>query len=374
MSDNFDIDENQAVTVKLSRLAIIAISLALCGSILAILGFIILREKTQNPTIYFHEIFLVAGFSMLFLALLIGIISLILIHISGGRKTGSNFSVGAIVMSILVCIIIAIPFSLMKVQSIAFRMVCGTNLSDICKGMLLYSNDYDDEFPRAGFPDATLGISINWDAPTRNEAFDITSVANTAIATISSSLFLLIKYFDMDTKTFVCKGDKGISYFEPPDKVDITTLWDFGQQPWKHVSYAYQVPYGEFPLRSVSDPGMAIVADRNPWMSWMNWKAPDFKVFDPFGKRRFQRVGNSPCHQYEGQNVVFLDAHVSFEDVSICGVNKDNIYTSWNGNDISKGMQAFPAIKPAGKSDSLLVNDQPIQRTESRKILFGKNN
>ena len=353
-SGNFS---DQPVTVKVSRLAMIAISSAVCGSVLVISGFMILREKTQSPTMVIHEILLIAGTGMLFLALITGIISIILIEISGGKKTGTNFSVGAIVMSILVGILLTISLSLIKVRSIAFRIVCGMNLSEISKAMLLYANDYEDKFPQAGGPGARLGVGVRWDTANRNEAFDISAAGNTASATVSSSLFLLMRYADINPKTFLCKGDKGVSYFEPPRNVDITKLWDFGPEPWKHVSYAYHAPYGGFPLTSSSDPGMAVLADRNPWMSWLNWKVQDFTVFDPSGRQRFQRVGNTPCHRYEGQNVSFLDCHVSFENASFCGVNKDNIYTSWNGSDISKGMQPPPGGGPAGRLDSLLVND-----------------
>ena len=363
MSDRLDKNYSQSVTVKVSRLAMIAISSAVCGSILVISGFMILREKTDSPTMRIHEILLIAGTGILFLALVTGIISLILIGISGGKKTGTNFSAGAIVMSILVGLLLAISLSLIKVRSMAFRMVCGMNLSEISKAMILYANDSEDKFPRAGGPGATLGTGIKWDASSRNEAFDISAAGNTASATVSSSLFMLMRYADITPKTFICKGDKGVSYFEPPRDVDITKLWDFGPQPWRHVSYAYQAPYGGYSLTAASDPGMAVLADRNPWMSWWNWKVQGFNIFDPLGAQRFQRVGNTPCHRYEGQNVLFLDSHVSFEKVSFCGVNKDNIYTIWNRNDISKGMQPPPGGKPAGRLDSLLVNDfPPIQK------------
>jgi hypothetical protein len=54
-----------------------------------------------------------------------------------------------------------------------------------------------------------------------------------------------------------------------------------------------------------------------------------------------------------------MDAHVSFQKNSFCGVNNDNIYTYWDGQDIHRG--AIPNIKsqPIDRLDSMIVNDLP---------------
>jgi hypothetical protein len=141
--------------------------------------------------------------------------------------------------------------------------------------------------------------------------------------------------------------------------VDLIALWDFGPEPWLHNSYSYHMPYGKFPLTTSSDPGMAVAADRNPWISSVGWPSKNFNSFNPNSNANY---GNTPCHRDQGQNVLFLDMHVNFEPVPFCGINQDNIYTTWNGSDIRKGTQPVFGSSPAGATDSLLVNDPPIQK------------
>ena len=68
-------------------------------------------------------------------------------------------------------------------------------------------------------------------------------------------------------------------------------------------------------------------------------------------------MGNAYQHQNDGQNVLFLDSHVSFEKRPYCGVNDDNIYTFWDGGDIRRGTPPFRGVEPADRVDSLLVHD-----------------
>ena len=58
----------------------------------------------------------------------------------------------------------------------------------------------------------------------------------------------------------------------------------------------------------------------------------------------------------------FLDAHAVFEKRSYCGFENDNIYTSWDGADKTRGQPPKFGSQPAGARDSLLVNDPPVGR------------
>ena len=55
-----------------------------------------------------------------------------------------------------------------------------------------------------------------------------------------------------------------------------------------------------------------------------------------------------------------MDAHVSFEKLSFCAVNDDNIYTYWDGEDKVRGTPPALGSQPADPCDSLLVNDPAI--------------
>ncbi len=295
-------------------------------------------------------------------AIVLGIVSLVKIEKSGGRLTGKGFAAIGIAIPAILCSLIGILALMARVRCAAYRLTCGTNLSGIGKAMLIYSNDYEDELPRAGGPKSKWGTTPNWQADTRSAAYGLSDNTN-GQASISASLYLLVKHTENTPKSFVCMKDPKTTDFRPSEygvrDKDLTDLWDFGPDPSKHVSYTYHIPYGPFPLTTSSDPAMAIAADRNPWLSSPGAKPRSFKAFDPNGPREAINAGNTVFHKEDGQNVLFMDGHSVFEKSSACGLNDDNIYTSWSGSDIKKG--SIPTLKsqPADPNDSLLVHDPP---------------
>jgi len=89
-------------------------------------------------------------------------------------------------------------------------------------------------------------------------------------ATITSSFYLLVKYAEVSPRTFICPGDSGVSVFNTNEygvgNREYIDLWDFGPMPPQHCSYSYHMPYGLFTLSTSNEPGMALAADRNPWI------------------------------------------------------------------------------------------------------------
>ncbi len=300
-------------------------------------------------------------------AVILGIIALVQIEKSGGRVIGKGFAVVGIVVPVVVFFLmmgILMP-ALLRTRQIAFRVVCGTNLSGLGKAMLIYGGDYEDPLPRAGGESSTWRPKINnWQANNRSDAYGLTGGAD-GHASISSSFYLLVKYMEVGPKQFVCKGDSGTTEFKPAEygvrDKDLIDLWDFGPNPSKHCSYSYHMPYGPYPLNVASSQrGMAIAADRNPWIDTPAVKARDFSLFKWDGTTRQQKAGNAIAHKGEGQNVLFIDSHVSFEKFPFCGFNDDNIYTYWDGEDIQRGVVPVLGSQPADKLDSLLVHDPPV--------------
>ncbi|MHC4313984.1 MAG: type II secretion system protein, partial [Planctomycetota bacterium] len=55
-----------------------------------------------------------------------------------------------VVIAIIALLMGILMPALARVRQIAFRMVCGSNLSGIGRAMLIYANDYDNDLPRAG--------------------------------------------------------------------------------------------------------------------------------------------------------------------------------------------------------------------------------
>lgn len=241
-----------------------------------------------------------------------------------------------VLVLVFVCLFVLAIFRpvFRKLRFYTLRIQCKNNLSMIGKAMLTYAADYDGVLPRSGY------------------------------GSISSCFYLLVKHSEVHPKTFVCPADVGTIEFNPADVVSndkkLTDLWDFGREAYKHCSYAYHMPFGLYYLRTSDEPGMPVAADRNPWIGSPVAVAKDFFRFNPYGDRESLKVANAITHNKQGQNVVFLDGHVSFEDNPLCGIGDDNIYTFWDGGDIRRGSLPSLGSNAQDRIDSLLVNDSEL--------------
>ncbi len=357
--------------VRTSWLAVVACILGVVS--LLLLPGLIFSRGLPHPV---REMYANVALATSLLAGLLGLISLGRIGLSGGRLAGKGLAwIGAtspVVQGVLLLLVI-VPY---LPRSTAFRMVCGTNLSGIGKAMLLYSNDYADELPRAGGRNSTWGQTADWMATSRNQAFGLQADGTGGAASLGSCFYFLVKYTEATPKMFLCGGsketrEKGVTEFKlgtyrlRDTRLTLIDLWDFGPDPTKHCSYAYQMIYSPYRLTVSAEPGMAIAADRNPWMDAPAAQAKDFSLFTPevppfSGTSDQARQGNTSRHQGDGQNVVFLDTHVNFQKRSYCGLENDNIYTSWDGADKIRGKPPKFGSQPADAKDSLLVNDSLI--------------
>ena len=278
------------------------------------------------------------------------------------KKKGFTLVELLVVIAIIALLMGILMPALARVRQIAFRMVCGTNLSGIGKAMLIYANDYEDELPRAGGRNSQWLARIpDWQALNRFGAYGVAGDGSGGTGNISSCFYLLVKYAEVTPKSFLCKGDSGASEFKPADdgagSRDLIDLWDFGMEPETHCSYSYHMPFGLYALTTSSEPGMAVAADRNPWQDSPAGTAKDISLFNPDGGKESVKIGNAIAHQEDAQNVLFLDIHVGQEKRSFCGINDDNIYTFWDGGDIRIGGVPGIGAEPQDRLDSLLVHD-----------------
>jgi len=302
------------------------------------------------------------------IAVLFGIIAFGLIRFSGGRVTGYGFAAIGLGIPPVLFFILGLIGIVPMAAKIHPVMICGINLSALGKAMLVYSKDYDDTLPSASGPNGRwVARSPWWAADNRHDAYGLGD-PNTidGRASVSASLYLLVKYVEAAPKLFVCKEDFGTTEFKAIDygldEKKLIDLWDFGPNPPRHCSYSYHVPYGGYVLTNEYDPRLAVAADRNPWMDSPFKKARDFRAFDPNGNKEAIRAGNAIAHKTDAQNVLFLDIHVGQQKNSFCGLNEDNIYTYWSGEDKRRGTPPKLGNKPADRADSLLVNDPAISK------------
>jgi prepilin-type N-terminal cleavage/methylation domain-containing protein len=287
------------------------------------------------------------------------------------KKRGFTLVELLVVIAIIALLMGILMPALARVRQIAFRMVCGSNLSGIGKAMLIYANDYEDELPRAGGRNSVWGgnQSVLWNAPDRIRAYGVAANGTGGRASISSCFYLLVKYAEVTPKSFICKSDSGTSEFKLSNEPLAGTLefidcWDFGSDPLKCCSYTYHMPFGLYALTTSSEPGMAVAGDRSPWLASPAASAKVISGFNPISANiDQQKYGNSISHQEDGQNVLFMDAHVYFEKRSYCAINDDNIYTCWMGPSPNTGdirLGVAPQVgttEPMDRKDSFLVHD-----------------
>ena len=281
------------------------------------------------------------------------------------EKKGFTLVELLVVVWILMLLVALIMPALSKAREAAQRAACAANLSSIGRAMIIYCNDNNRKYPRAGYFGlsgwSTRGYTVNFDSKGRPWGPEDD-------ATITSSLYLLVKYADVTPSRFVCGGDEWARAFDISKLMnfeggrDKRGLWDFGDTPGQHCSYAYHMPYmferlddgndmddgndivmDSYSLSSESDPESPVCADRNPYLdrnaeSYIDGADPYEDA--PWWNRNYvvgcyedpDLTGNSALHKREGQNVLFVGGHVKFCKYPNVGIYNDNIWKCWRGD------------------------------------------
>jgi prepilin-type N-terminal cleavage/methylation domain-containing protein len=323
------------------------------------------------------------------------------------KKRGFTLVELLVVIAIIAMLLAILMPALGKVRQLAQRIMCSTNLSGIGKAMLTYSSDDKYEsFPISGSSGAywdkgTGGnggiLSWDWKDP---HAFP-EPVAKQSIITISSCLFLLVKYDDVSPDQFICSGGDQKKFELKLYKMgtftadSITDVWDTGAKLDEavsgirakgHNSYSYELPAPigtttalksyVHPVTATSNPSKVLMADRNPF--WQTGSNAAYYTWDDVAKKikpESIAAGNAMYHQKDGQNVLYADQHAKFEKTANCGIEGDNIYTVWGTGTLTlpadeykrqcggptytdvKTLQGDTTWAPQNENDNYLVSD-----------------
>jgi prepilin-type processing-associated H-X9-DG protein len=276
----------------------------------------------------------------------------------GNRKGLTLLETLVVVFIILFLLAIFIPPR--DVSHHAERVVCGASLKWLGTAMTVYSSDYDGAYPElpGGGPWAKeLGFAYNETSP----EFGAHGAQSQVGRTISASWYLLVREEDVEPKLFVCKSSDQLGFERAnPDLGDVTELWDFGADPYKHVSYSMQNPYGKYPAHSGLSADFAVAADMNPWIRNGDFVKPGVDkngpgIIDVTKNPKTWCVGNYPYHKkakrgsHGGQNVLFGDGHTYFKKCPNVGMKQDNIYTFWSKDEAPSEQGRQGGVNPTGR-------------------------
>jgi len=267
-----------------------------------------------------------------------------------------------VVIAIIALLISFLFPALSKARIASQNTQCGSNLRQIGQAILLYSNENKGAYPRTTYvPGAPLTFSEDAsDGSTARDPFgDKGLPGKVADNDVLAAMFLLIRTQDITSEVFVCPDSNAekdlFGGATGANAMNKTSFTDWR----KNLSYSLANPY---PSQAAVDAGyrwnstlgaeFAVMADVNPGVGGKY----DVTAVDENSSGSDMRKANSPNHQGAGENVLYGDGHVEFQQNPFCGTKRDCIYTVAGGTPTVPTTTSKTVVgSPAWAGDSVLL-------------------
>jgi prepilin-type N-terminal cleavage/methylation domain-containing protein/prepilin-type processing-associated H-X9-DG protein len=276
------------------------------------------------------------------------------------KKAGFTLVELLVVIGIIALLISILLPSLNKARETANRVKCQSNLSQIGKALLLYSNENKGAFPRTK-ADSTGTIDYTNGGFADADPFTSGNVVNNSIP---AAMFLLIRTQDLTTEVFTCpSGSAEKDLMANSAATQRSNFTGSGTGVTKNVSYSFVnvyptttatgLGYKTFITAFSSD--FAIASDIAP-------AAIGDAVYTAIttGVARSTMIkGNSKNHDQDGQNVLYADGHAEFQQTPLCGTQNDNIFSAnaVSNSNLSTTGATTTGSDPKHAADSILLLD-----------------
>lgn len=309
-----------------------------------------------------------------------------------------------VVIGIIALLISILLPALGKAREAANRIACAANLHTIGQGFLIYAADNKGSLPRTVWypnlyygsrPDTWAGIrafsnptapdpfinatNLTWDQPA--PPWNITK--RPGDNDVTACLWLLVRSYNISPKVFICPSRAGAYY---PDRYDTFGVAGASQNPKQrsnfsspyNLSYSLTLPFNptkagtmgwKWNVGTKSD--YALMADLNPGENYPGSCVVTFSGLygqvgptSPTDSSALQRRANSRNHKSAGQNVLYADGHVSWQQTAFCGYGNDNIYTLNDGS----GSGTSGTVVPYNKNIYFYTYDSMMMPEESAAL------
>jgi prepilin-type processing-associated H-X9-DG protein len=246
------------------------------------------------------------------------------------------------------------------------RVRCASNLRQIGQAILLYANENKGALPRTIASTGPAVTPVWGSGAASTQPF---GELGPAPNDVTAALFLLMRTQDIGSEVFTCPSSAA-------------EKWDFGggantAMNWsnwnghegvrKHLSYSYVNLYPDDAAARTgfdalvafdrtrgfgASADFALASDKNPGVGR---GAVNVLTVTTTSSAADMKHANSLNHDGDGQNVLYIDGHVEFQQNPFVGVRRDNIFTrraSSTGFASAPGALAQP---PYDADDSVLL-------------------
>ena len=282
------------------------------------------------------------------------------VHPDVSRRSTRAFTLVELLVVIgIIALLVAILLPVLgRARERAKRVQCASNLRQIGLSMVAYSSGEPD----GGLPRTTYNPKNN-QLQLDNAGYLVqNSFGNSGYVgenNVPASMFLLLKTQHLPPSIFICPSSDGEPGFRGADP-QLSSNW---QSIPLNLSYSLATPYPRagtgFVWKNTLSAEFAVAADINPGTRVGNRRV--LTLNNVAGPRHDapaiqMALANSNNHLNRGQNVLYGDGHVEFQDTPYCGVTRnagfrDNIYTAGAGEPGTIGKNALPV----DKIDSVLL-------------------